>query len=116
MITSSFQVIREESKTSAFTGTEQYVWNSIHWPEIELTEVYSETRTDDNADKDIGPQRISPIKRIFDKTRWFWVMVIVAGLLAQSCRSASMSAHRARSISENDCSQGGLIGYADVFR
>ena len=71
---------------------------------MELIEVYSETRAEGNADNGIRPRRISPIKRIFDKTSWFWVMVIAAGLLAQSLRSASMSARRAQLISGDDSS------------
>ncbi|EMD91655.1 hypothetical protein COCC4DRAFT_188092 [Bipolaris maydis ATCC 48331] len=73
VITSSFQIIREESKTSAFTGEE-----------------IKEEPTDDSNEK----QRVSSLKRFYDKTRFFWVAVIAFGLVAQMMRSAYMSNFR----------------------
>ncbi|KAI9775641.1 MAG: calcium channel protein [Geoglossum umbratile] len=69
VITSSFQVIREESKTSAFTAKEEM----------------SELEEDEES-----PKRVNALKRIYDKTKIFWIVVIIYGLLCQSLRSASM--------------------------
>lgn len=68
VITSSFQIIREESKASAFTGEQ------IDEEEIE----------------NLPKQRISTLKRMYDKTSWIWIVVISYGLLCQTVRSASM--------------------------
>jgi hypothetical protein len=73
VITSTFQIIREESKTSAFTGEE-----------IE----------EDEGNKREDDQRVSSLKRLYDKTAWVWNVVIAFGLLAQMMRSASMSNFR----------------------
>jgi hypothetical protein len=73
VITSSFQIIREESKTSAFTGEE-----------------IKEETVDDSNEK----QRVSSLKRFYDKTGWLWVAVIAFGLVAQMMRSANMSNFR----------------------
>ncbi|KAF2472109.1 calcium channel-like protein subunit Cch1 [Lindgomyces ingoldianus] len=76
VITSSFQVIREESKASAFTGEE-----------MEEEEV-------DGLPK----QRVSALKRLYGKTGWIWVVVIAYGLIVQSLRSATMSDSRQKFI------------------
>jgi hypothetical protein len=73
VITSSFQIIREESKTSAFTG-------------VEIKE-----EDDENNDE---KKRVSGLKRLYDKTLWVWVVVIAFGLVAQMMRSANMSEFR----------------------
>jgi hypothetical protein len=73
VITSSFQIIREESKTSAFTG-------------VEIKEEDAE-----NSDE---KKRVSGLKRLYDKTLWVWVFVIAFGLVAQMMRSANMSDFR----------------------
>jgi len=72
VITSSFQIIREESKASAFTGEE------------------IATEDEDEAPK----QRASTLKRFYDKTTWVWVVVITYGLVVQALRSADMSNFR----------------------
>ncbi|MCJ1468760.1 calcium channel protein [Pseudocyphellaria aurata] len=72
VITSSFQVIREESKTSAFTTDE-------------LSPVLEEDDT---------PEKISAMKRAYDKTSWVWIVIIVFGLVFQSLRSARMHTNR----------------------
>lgn len=77
VITSSFQIIREESKTSAFTG-----------------EVIKEEVADDADEK----QRVSSLKRLYDKTRWLWVVVIAFGLVSQMMRSSAMSPFRRKFI------------------
>lgn len=73
VITSTFQIIREESKTSAFTG-EQIV--------------------EEDAEKEQANQRVSGLKRVYDKTSGIWVLVISFGLIAQMMRSATMSNFR----------------------
>jgi voltage-dependent calcium channel len=72
VITSSFQIIREESKRSAFT-----------------TERIEETLAEENVTK-----RKPPLRRLYDKTYWLWIGIIVLGLLVQCLRSASMGADR----------------------
>ena len=72
VITSSFQIIREESKRSAFQV------DSAEEPEA-LDEHLS---------------RISSLKKILDKTHLFWIFVIVFDLIVQSCRSSRMSPFR----------------------
>ncbi|OAA39161.1 cation channel family protein [Metarhizium rileyi] len=72
VITSSFQVIREESKSSAFT--------------VE-TEPSVPTRPEERVRK-------SPLHRIYDKTTAVWVLIITFALLCQSLRSSKMSQSR----------------------
>ena len=73
VITSTFQIIREESKTSAFTG-QQIV--------------------EEDAEKEHANQRISSLKRMYDKTSGVWVLIIAFGLVAQMMKSATMSNSR----------------------
>ncbi|KAH0544971.1 hypothetical protein FGG08_000897 [Glutinoglossum americanum] len=81
VITSSFQVIREESKTSAFTVKEEA-------PEPEEDEE--------------APKRANALKRVYDKTKVIWIIVIVYGLLCQALRSASMSKWREKFINNSE--------------
>jgi hypothetical protein len=81
VITSSFQIIREESKTSAFTG-----------------EVIKEERADEETEK----QRVNNLKRLYDKTSGIWVVVIAFGLVSQMMRSASMSNFRTKFIDRSE--------------
>lgn len=81
VITSSFQVIREESKASAFTADEPAVFPSH--PED-------------------APRRQSTLQRIARKTRPFWILVITYGLFSQSLRSATMSSSRERFIDTSE--------------
>jgi hypothetical protein len=76
VITSSFQIIREESKTSAFTGEEIV----------------------DEQEEALPKVRVSKLKRLYDKTSWIWIVVIASGLLVQALKSASMSHRRAKFI------------------
>lgn len=77
VITSSFQVIREESKSSAFT-----VDNEPSLP----------SRPEERLRKP------SPLQRIYEKTIPLWVLIITFALLCQSLRSARMSHSRERFI------------------
>ena len=76
VITSSFQIIREESKRSAFM-TEQ---------------IEEPSAPEDERSKPRG------LKGLYDKTYWFWILVIAAGLVMQCLRSASMSEARLQII------------------
>ncbi|KAM5356340.1 hypothetical protein ACJ41O_002986 [Fusarium nematophilum] len=73
VITSSFQVIREESKQSAFTVDQ---------------EPLAPSRPDERL------RRTSSLQRIYQKTRALWIIVITFALICQACRSASMSSDR----------------------
>ncbi|KAI4197860.1 MAG: hypothetical protein LQ346_002874, partial [Caloplaca aetnensis] len=76
VITSSFQVIREESKGSAFTADDQ------------ISPILDEEE----------PSRVSPLRRLYDKTYWLWIVIIVFGLVIQSLRSADMDVRRAKLV------------------
>ncbi|KAF2638033.1 calcium channel-like protein subunit Cch1 [Massarina eburnea CBS 473.64] len=80
VITSSFQIIREESKTSAFTGEH-----------IEETETES-----------LPKQRVSSLKKAYDSTSWIWVFIISYGLIVQALKSASMSESREHFIDRSE--------------
>lgn len=76
VITHSFQVIREESKRSAFAVQQ----------------------IDSVEDDETSARKTSTLKWIYDKTEWFWIAVIFFGLVVQALRSYSMSSDRARFI------------------
>lgn len=81
VITSSFQVIREEGKASAFAA---HVKNMLPTQDSPL------------------PRRLSKLKLLFDKTYWFWIIVIAFDLMAQAFRSARMSPSRGRLIDDTE--------------
>ena len=72
VITSSFQIIREESRRSAF-----------QLEPTEEPEINEESRS-----------RIGGLKRLYDRTHYFWVVVIAFDLVVQALRTASMSETR----------------------
>ncbi|KAL8704743.1 MAG: hypothetical protein Q9201_002127 [Fulgogasparrea decipioides] len=76
VITSSFQIIREESKGSAFTASDQI------YPILDEEE----------------PKRISPLQRLYDKTYWVWIAVIFFGLVVQCLRTADMGPRHAKFV------------------
>ncbi|KAM3450960.1 hypothetical protein MY5147_009196 [Beauveria neobassiana] len=76
VITSSFQIIREESKGSAFT--------SDHRSPIQ-------PHFDDRTRK-------STLQRVVEKTKLLFTLIIVFGLICQACRSARMSPSREKFI------------------
>ncbi|KAK3330311.1 Ion transport protein-domain-containing protein [Apodospora peruviana] len=82
VITSSFQVIREESRASAFTADEP----------------------DPMAPHSEKPlqQRRSALQQIYDKISWIWVISIAYGLLCQSLRTAKISERQARFIDTSE--------------
>ncbi len=73
VITSSFQVIREEGRASAFAA-----------------QVKDMLKADEGAMK----RRVSTIKIWYDKSHWFWVIVIAYDILCQAFRSSKMSPSR----------------------
>jgi voltage-dependent calcium channel len=77
VITSSFQVIREESRASAFAA-----------------HVKGMLQTQNPA----APKKSSRMKRVFDKTYWFWIIVIAYGIVCQGFRSSTMSPSRGQFI------------------
>ena len=84
VITSSFQVIREEGKASAFTGEE------------------SERASPDENDETEVKSKKSTLIRLFRKTKWIWVIIIAADLIMQSFRSATMSRSRENLINNTE--------------
>ena len=70
VITSSFQVIREEGKMSAFAA---HVKGLVQDLDIKT------------------PRRLSAMKSIYDKTYWFWIVVIAYGLICQAFRTSDMT-------------------------
>ncbi|KAI1744262.1 ion transporter [Xylaria scruposa] len=73
VITSSFQVIREEGKASAFTGDQDSLLTNSQEPQL---------------------QRVSKLQRIYDKTSLIWVVLIAFEIFAQGWRSSDMSESR----------------------
>lgn len=73
VITSSFQVIREESRASAFTADQDPLLTSPEEPQL---------------------QRAAGLQKIYDKTSIFWVCLIAYEIFAQSWRSSNMSKER----------------------
>lgn len=72
VISSAFQVIREESHSSAFMLRQQDI--AMEADESEATRQH----------------RSSGLRRTYEKTRWFWIIVIVFGLVVQSMRHDTM--------------------------
>ena len=79
VITSSFQLIREENKSSAFTADEKDF--SAPRPESPL-------------------RRVSALQHVYNRAFWIWVVAIAVDLLAQAFRSA---AHQNRAHFINTC-------------
>jgi hypothetical protein len=73
VITSSFQVIREEGKMSAFAA---HVKGLVQELDINT------------------PRRHTAMKSLYSKTYWFWIIVIVYDLVCQGLRSSSISSTR----------------------
>lgn len=78
VITSSFQVIREESKTSAFTMDDQVLT-------VE-------------EEEDQPRRKSTTLKRIYDKTYWFWIVLIALSLVVQCVRSVDSTPSQVEAI------------------
>ncbi|KAK7511325.1 calcium-channel protein CCH1 [Phyllosticta citriasiana] len=98
VITSSFQVIRDESKTSAFTAQQ-----------------LDETQSDEE-DQARPIQRMSTIQRAYHKSSPFWILVIVYGLICQAMRSADMSDDRSSLIDASETVVTILLLIEIIFR
>lgn len=83
VITSSFQIIREESKRSAFT----------------TSEVEEEIAPEDEEEE---PNRISGVKKLYDRSYWLWIIVITIDLIIQCLRSADMGDDRKHFINNTE--------------
>ena len=68
VITHSFQVIREESKRSAFASQ----------------------KIDEVERNDAAARKVSRLKRLYDKTAYFWICVVLFDLIVMALRSAAM--------------------------
>lgn len=80
VITSSFQVIREESKTSAFTVDEE----------------------DHFIEEEEETPKLSRLKRAYDRTYWLWILVILFDLFVMCLRSSDMSESRQLFIDDTE--------------
>uniref|UniRef100_A0A093VLY1 Calcium-channel protein CCH1 n=1 Tax=Talaromyces marneffei PM1 TaxID=1077442 RepID=A0A093VLY1_TALMA len=80
VITSSFQVIREESRQSAFA------MEKLEEPEIDESERY----------------KVNHLKNLYEKTSWLWIALIAYDLIVQCMRSATMSQSTERFISDTE--------------
>ncbi|KAF1989433.1 calcium channel-like protein subunit Cch1 [Aulographum hederae CBS 113979] len=76
VITSSFQVIREENKTSAFTADDR------------------DPLLSHENDEELPRRRTSFIKKLYDQSSPLWILVILYGIVCQCLRSADMSKGR----------------------
>lgn len=92
VITSSFQVIREESKRSAFTSE----------------------KIDNVEEEEQFPPRVSRLKAIYDKTYWLWIAAITFDLVVQGLRSSTMGSDRAALISSTEVIVT-LILFVEIF-
>ncbi|KAF2221125.1 Ion transport protein-domain-containing protein, partial [Elsinoe ampelina] len=81
VITSSFQIIREESKASAFAAEQREDMDLLADDEVELEK-----------------PRTHALKRWFDKTYYIWIAIIAFGLVAQCFRSSTMGEGRKQFI------------------
>ena len=81
VITSTFQVIREESKTSAFTADEGQ---------------------ENFADEEDQINKMSPLKRAYDMTFWLWIFIILVDMFVMCLRSADMSRSRKNVIDDTE--------------
>ncbi|TKA25748.1 hypothetical protein B0A50_05845 [Salinomyces thailandicus] len=79
VITSSFQVIREESRSSAFMAQE----------EDDLTIEHDKEVPGGHHNESQHPHaRVGTLKKAYDRTHWVWIAIIVYGLVAQCLRTA----------------------------
>lgn len=92
VITSSFQVIREENKASAFT------------------------RNGNTATAEPSKRRLSTVQKAYKKTFWFWIMLIITGLLAQTAKSANMSQRRSNAIDSVEVIVSLLLAFEIIIR
>jgi len=95
VITSSFQVIREESSKSAFSADDV---SSVH------------------DDDDQANQKPSALKKIYDLSHHLWIVIIGVGLFAQTFRSATMLETEARVIDMVETGVTLILFFEIIFR
>ncbi|KAF7185006.1 Calcium-channel protein cch1 [Pseudocercospora fuligena] len=79
VITSSFQIIREESRSSAFMDSADPAEDHEEEESPEVSPGRQKRRL-----------RISGIKRAYEKSYWFWIVVIIFDLIVQAMRTDTM--------------------------
>ena len=84
VITSSFQVIREESKTSAFTMDDQVLT-------VEEEDVLEKPR-----------RKSTTLKRLYEKTYWLWIILIAVSLVVQCVRSVDSTPSQIQAIKDTE--------------
>ena len=95
VITSSFQVIREESKASAFTMDDQPL----------------------SVEEDELPRKKKAfLKRIYDKTYWLWIVIIIASLMIQGFPTATSSESELNTLSNLETAITIILFLEMVFR
>lgn len=95
VITSSFQVIREESATSAFADQPAEQAQPQHLADKKARNVLGD---------------------IYGYTKWLWLAVIVYGLVAQALRSSRMTQSRADLISYSETGVTLILLFEILFR
>jgi len=80
VITSSFQVTREESQQSAFTSKRQETWN-------------------EEVEKLKAKRHITRGQQWYNRTRIFWPALIIADLIIQALRTSTMGPSKANFLS-----------------
>jgi hypothetical protein len=98
VISSAFQVIREESRSSAFMAREQ------------------DLMAEANESEATRKHRSSGLRRIYEKTRWLWIVVIVFGLVVQSMRHDTMGSGTAEIISVSETIVTLVLAAEIIFR
>ncbi|KAI7195232.1 calcium channel-like protein subunit Cch1 [Hortaea werneckii] len=82
VITSSFQVIREESRSSAFTAME----------EDDLGPEHDAEKPGGHHDEEAHPHaKVPTLKKWYQRMHWVWIAIIVYGLVVQCMRTAYLS-------------------------
>ena len=94
VITSSFQVIREESKTSAFTINEQ----------------------DHFVEEEHEIPKTSRLKRAYGRTSWLWIVVILFDLSVMCLRTSAMSESRQTFIDDTETIVACVLVFEIVLR
>ena len=52
-------------------------------------------------DDELEPQKVNPLKRLYNKTFWLWIIVIIFDLIVQCLRSADQGPDRAALIGKS---------------
>ncbi|KAI1294553.1 Ion transport protein-domain-containing protein [Xylaria venustula] len=95
VITSSFQVIREESKASAFTGDQDSLLADPQESQL---------------------PRVSRLQRLYDKTSLVWVFIIAYGTFASGWQSSNMTPERKNFVNVSTYLVTGLLNVEIAIR